>query len=69
MVMTRTANTPVTFGSDGIRRYDAGVANVVQERIIVETANVPVTFTNSRGITEYTQYGTGSAGQQAFSSN
>lgn len=69
MVMTRTADTPVTFGSDGIVRYSEGVANTIQERIIVEVANTPIAFTNSQGTVQYTQSGTGSSGQQTFTTN
>lgn len=69
MVMTRVANTPITFGTDGIIRYGEGVENTIQERIIVEVADTPIAFTNSRGIAEYTQSGTGSSGQQSFTSN
>ncbi len=69
MVMTRTANTPITFGADGIVRYGENVGNTSQERIIVDVADTPITFTNSQGTKQYTQSGTGSAGQQAFTTN
>lgn len=43
MVVTRTANQPITF-SGQIVAYAAGVANTYQERIITDVANTPVTF-------------------------
>lgn len=69
MVMTQIANQPIMFGSDSIIRYGENVAGVYQEKIIVETANTPIAFTNSQGTAQYTQSGTGTAGLQPFTSN
>jgi hypothetical protein len=53
MAIQRTANQPITF-PDQISAYGAGVANTSQSSIIIETANVPVNFSNSQGTVQYT---------------
>lgn len=53
MVVVRVANTPITFGSGGVVNYDAGVANTIQERIIVDTTDTIKRFTNDQGSVQY----------------
>ena len=68
MVVTRTADTPIVY-TTSVVTYGAGVAPNYQEKSIVETSNAPITFQNNNGETIYTASGSGSTGQQAFTSN
>jgi hypothetical protein len=52
MVVTSTANQPITF-SGQIVAYGAGVANISQSSIKIETANTPLRFSNSQGTVQY----------------
>lgn len=56
MVISRTANQPITFGGQ-IVAYGEGVANTEQSRFITETANNPINFTNAQGTVQYTSLG------------
>lgn len=68
MVIVQTANQPIAF-SGQIVAYGTGVANTYQEREIVEQANAPINFTNAQGTVQYSQSGSGTSGQQAYSTN
>lgn len=52
MVVTSTANQPITFPGQ-IVAYGAGVANTSQSSITKGVANKPISFSNSQGTVQF----------------